>query len=34
VADAFGQAALIRLRDLKHHHDPDNIFRGNFPILD
>jgi FAD/FMN-containing dehydrogenase len=32
AADAFTPAALTRLRDLKHRHDPNNTIRGNFPV--
>ncbi|MEU5995968.1 FAD-binding protein [Spirillospora sp. NPDC047418] len=32
AADAFGPAALDRLRRIKHHRDPRNTFRGNFPV--
>ncbi|GAA4591788.1 FAD-binding oxidoreductase [Planotetraspora phitsanulokensis] len=32
VADAFAPAALNRLRYIKRRHDPDDVFRGNFPI--
>ncbi|MFC3999309.1 FAD-binding oxidoreductase [Nocardiopsis sediminis] len=32
AADAFTPAALARLRDLKHRHDPHNTVRGNFPV--
>jgi FAD/FMN-containing dehydrogenase len=32
AADAFTTAVLDRLRDIKRHHDPHNIFRSNFPI--
>ncbi|MGN9911191.1 FAD-binding oxidoreductase [Phytohabitans sp. LJ34] len=31
VADAFGPEALARLRDIKRRHDPDGVFRANFP---
>ncbi|MCD0449430.1 LLM class flavin-dependent oxidoreductase [Actinocorallia sp. API 0066] len=30
--DAFGEAGLARLRRVKRAHDPDNVFRANFPI--
>jgi FAD/FMN-containing dehydrogenase len=33
VADAFTPATMDRLRDIKRRHDPDNLFRSNFPIL-
>ncbi|GAA4619721.1 FAD-binding oxidoreductase [Actinoallomurus vinaceus] len=33
VADAFAPASLARLRDVKHRHDPHNVFRSNFPVL-
>ncbi|GAA2729770.1 FAD-binding oxidoreductase [Actinocorallia aurantiaca] len=32
AADAFAPAALDRLRDIKHHHDPHGLFRSNFPV--
>ena len=32
AADAFGSAALGRLRRIKQHRDPRNVFRGNFPV--
>ncbi|MEH1130218.1 FAD-binding oxidoreductase [Micromonospora sp. CPCC 206061] len=32
VADAFTPDVVTRLRDVKHHHDPDNVFRSNFPV--
>ena len=32
VGDAFPPATLARLRDLKHHYDPGNLFRDNFNI--
>ncbi|MFI7704183.1 hypothetical protein [Nonomuraea sp. NPDC049480] len=32
VTDAFTPAALTRLRDIKAHNDPRNIFRSNFPV--
>ncbi|WP_066941394.1 FAD-binding oxidoreductase [Microtetraspora fusca] len=32
AADAFTPAALERLRAIKRHHDPHDIFRSNFPI--
>jgi hypothetical protein len=32
VADAFTPDVLVRLRDLKHHHDPHNVFHANFPV--
>jgi FAD/FMN-containing dehydrogenase len=34
VADAFTPSVLTRLRDLKRHHDPDNVFHANYPVLD
>jgi hypothetical protein len=33
AADAFTTAVLDRLRDIKRHRDPGNLFRSNFPIL-
>ncbi|SEG16139.1 FAD/FMN-containing dehydrogenase [Nonomuraea solani] len=32
AADAFTPAALARLRAVKRHHDPDGVFRANFPV--
>ncbi|MET7462463.1 FAD-binding oxidoreductase [Nonomuraea sp. NPDC005501] len=32
AADAFTPAALARLRGVKRHHDPHNVFRSNFPV--
>ncbi|WP_433253382.1 FAD-binding oxidoreductase [Streptosporangium sp. CA-135522] len=32
AAHAFTPAVLARLRDIKRHHDPHNVFRSNFPI--
>jgi len=32
AADAFTPEVLARLRDIKRHHDPAGVFRGNFPI--
>ncbi|MFI7707339.1 FAD-binding oxidoreductase [Nonomuraea sp. NPDC049480] len=32
AADAFTSAALDRLRDIKRHRDPYNVFRSNFPV--
>ncbi len=32
VADAFPPATLTRLRELKRHYDPGNLFRDNFNI--
>jgi hypothetical protein len=32
VADAFTPDVLARLRRLKRRYDPDNLFRGNFPV--
>ncbi|WP_061296488.1 LLM class flavin-dependent oxidoreductase [Herbidospora cretacea] len=34
LADAFPPATLARLRDLKRHYDPANVFRDNFNIRD
>ncbi|QFG23968.1 FAD-binding oxidoreductase [Actinomadura sp. WMMB 499] len=33
AADAFGPAALGRLRDIKRTRDPHGVFRSNFPVL-
>ena len=33
AADAFTTAVLDRLRDIKRHRDPHNLFRSNFPVL-
>ncbi|WP_433466336.1 FAD-binding oxidoreductase [Spirillospora sp. CA-128828] len=32
VADAFAPATVNRLRRIKDHHDPHNVFRSNFPV--
>lgn len=32
VADAFTPDVLARLRGIKHHHDPHNVLRSNFPV--
>ncbi|MGW4498918.1 hypothetical protein ACWENR_09905 [Micromonospora sp. NPDC004336] len=32
VADAFNPDVVNRLRDVKHRHDPHDIFRANFPV--
>ncbi|MEW2352349.1 FAD-binding oxidoreductase [Spirillospora sp. NPDC029432] len=32
AADAFAPAALDRLRDIKHRHDPGDTIRSNFPV--
>lgn len=32
VGDAFSPAVAGRLREIKRRHDPDNVFRSNFPV--
>ena len=32
AADAFAPDTLLRLQDIKHRHDPDGVFRSNFPV--
>ncbi|MDX6745020.1 FAD-binding oxidoreductase [Actinocorallia sp. A-T 12471] len=34
ASDAFAPAVVERLREVKRAHDPQGIFRSNFPILD
>jgi FAD/FMN-containing dehydrogenase len=33
AAHAFPADALARLRDIKRHHDPHGVLRGNYPVL-
>lgn len=33
LADAFPPPVLTRLRELKRHYDPGNLFRDNFPLV-
>ncbi|MEU7897107.1 FAD-binding oxidoreductase [Nonomuraea sp. NPDC049152] len=33
AADAFPATTLERLRDIKRRHDPDGVFRSNYPVL-
>ncbi|WP_019346507.1 MULTISPECIES: FAD-binding oxidoreductase [Mycolicibacterium] len=32
AADAFDAGTLARLREVKHHRDPDGVFRSNHPV--
>jgi FAD/FMN-containing dehydrogenase len=32
AADAFSPEVLARLRSIKREHDPDDVFRANFPV--
>lgn len=32
VGDAFSPEVVGRLREIKRRHDPDNVFRSNFPV--
>ena len=32
IADAFSPDVVQRLRGIKRHHDPHNLFRSNFPV--
>jgi hypothetical protein len=32
AADAFAPGELARLREIKQHRDPTNVFRSNFPV--
>ncbi|QRY42622.1 FAD-binding oxidoreductase [Mycolicibacterium boenickei] len=32
AADAFDAGTLARLRAVKHHRDPDGVFRSNYPV--